>query len=41
MIKTSVKKEEKKDKKQDMKQDKKMMGNELLKKKMMKKDCAY
>lgn len=27
--------------KKDMKQDKKMMGNEVLKKKMKKKDCKY
>lgn len=37
MIKKSAKKEEKK----DMKQDKKMMGNEILKDKMKKKDCKY
>lgn len=37
MIKKSAKKEEKK----DMKQDKKMMGNEVLKDKMKKKDCKY
>lgn len=37
MIKTAAKKEEKK----DIKQDKKMMGNEVLKAKMKKKDCKY
>jgi hypothetical protein len=40
-VKKMIKKADKKEEKKDMKQDKKMMGNEVLKAKMKKKDCKY
>ena len=40
-VKKIAQKVEKKAAKADMKQDKKMMGNEVLKAKMKKKDCKY
>lgn len=36
-----IKKDDKKEVKKDKMQDKKMMGNEVLKAKMKKKDCKY
>ena len=41
VVKKMIKKSDKKEDMKDMKQDKKMMGNELLKAKMKKKDCKY
>ncbi len=41
LAKKEVKKMIKKSETKDMKQDKKMMGNEVLKTKMKKKDCKY
>jgi len=36
-----IKKDDKKEAKKDLKLDKKMMGNEVLKGKMKRKDCKY
>jgi hypothetical protein len=36
-----IKRNDKKEERKDTKQDKKMMGNEVLKSKMKKKDCKY
>ena len=40
-VKKMISKNDKQEAKKDMKQDKKMMGNEVLKAKMNKKDCKY
>ena len=40
-VKKMIKKSDKKEEKKDFMQDKKMMGNELIKNKMKKKDCKY
>jgi hypothetical protein len=40
-VKKMINKDDKKMEKKDVKQDKKMMGNEVLKAKMKKKDCKY